>query len=111
MKVKRTTALIALIAGIVMFLFSLYIMNQVNQGRGQISSAQSRVNRGSGLFNMNPVTRQVGKGMSDAAQKKLDAYREKADEYERLAKWLKVGGIVLVVLGGGGLILLRSKRS
>ena len=111
MKTKRTIGIVVLLAGIAMIFFSMYIMNEVTAGRGQISQAQRSVDRGTSLFNATPWTRGVGKGISGAAQKKINKYSAEADRYERIAGRLKIGGIILIIVGAGVLLLARKKHA
>lgn len=99
MNSKRTFGIILVIIGIVMFFMSNYIAQQVEEGKGQVSSAQKKVDQGNSLFSQNRVTKEIGKGMTGSAQKKIDAGKLEIAKYEGIAGWLHMGGIVVVILG------------
>lgn len=109
-KVQRLIGAVVLLIGLVLFGFSLYIQNQVEEGKGQISSAQEKVNRGSALFSLRPETREIGKGITDSAQKKINAGEEEVAYYEDLAGKLKIGGIIVALLGIGIMFFPRKKK-
>jgi hypothetical protein len=111
MNSKRVFGVVILLAGGAMIFFSMYIMGQVSTGREQLSEAQSQVDRGSGLFDLNPLTKEIGKGITGSAQRKIDRYGKEADQYAQMASWLKIGGIVLIIVGAGTLFLGRKKRT
>ena len=92
-----------------MIFFSMYIMNQVDTGRQQIYAGQREVDQGNSLFNLNPATKEVGKGIFGSAQKRIDAGTAEADRYQQMANWLKIGGIVLIIVGIGSIFLPRKK--
>ncbi|MES2273834.1 MAG: hypothetical protein V4487_06545 [Chlamydiota bacterium] len=109
MNSKRIFGILLLIGGIALFLFSNYISKQVTAGKAEISSAQSQVDQSNSLFSLNPVSKEVGKGLTGSAQRKIDAGNQEVNEYERLAGWLKIGGGILLIVGIGFLILGKKK--
>lgn len=98
------------ILGIVCLFFSSYIRGQVEEGRGKISKAQSVVDKGNSLFSLNPVTKEVGKGITGSVQNKIDEGSKEADFYESMAMLLRIGGIVLIVAGAGLFIYRQYKK-
>lgn len=111
MKSKRIFGIVVLLVGVAMIFFSMYIMNEVTSGRAQISQAKRNVDQGTKIFNISPVTRGVGQTLSSSANKKIGKYSEEADRYERMAQLLRVGGIVLIVVGGVIIFLSRKKKA
>ncbi|MDE3045688.1 MAG: hypothetical protein KGJ02_03490 [Verrucomicrobiota bacterium] len=107
MNKQRIVAIVLGVVGAGLLLFSDYIANQVAAGRGEIRSAQSKVNMGKKIFSINPNTEQVGDTLMSPIQKRIDAGSEEADQYDRLSRQLKVGGILLLVVAGGLLFLRR----
>ncbi len=101
MNFKRVLGIVLVIIGIAMYLMSNYIQQQVEEGKGQVSSAQKKVNQSNSLFSLspNPVAEQIGKGFTDSAQKKINEGKLEIAKYEGMAGWLNTGGIVLVVIG------------
>lgn len=110
MNSKRIIGIVLIVIGIVMFIFSNSISNQVAEGRGEISSAQEKVDTGSTLFSVTPQSKQVGKLITGSAQEKINEGSAKADYYESMAHSLKIGGIVVFIIGIG-VVFLGRKRS
>jgi hypothetical protein len=107
---KRIFGILVLICGIVFFCISIYITNQTEQGKTDIANAQKKVDQGNSLFSLNPIAKEVGKGiMTDPAQKKLNEANQEVAQYESLAGWFKIGGIALIVLGTVIVIFGRKK--
>jgi CRISPR/Cas system CMR subunit Cmr6 (Cas7 group RAMP superfamily) len=112
MRLKKILSLFLVLLGLVAVLISLYISEKVLQGEQKISKAQKQVNQMDSLFSMDSRTKAVGKNLTDAAQKKIDAGRLTIDQYEELAFYLKIGGIFLLILGTGTTYLsFRKKKS
>ncbi len=109
MKFKRILGTVFLIVGIALIGTSFYIKGQVEDGKLKINKAQGQVDQGSSLFNQNPITKQVGKGLTKGAQKKIDAGKDEVSYYEQVAGWTKIGGIVFIVLGLGTLFFSRKR--
>jgi hypothetical protein len=107
---KRVFGFVVLIGGIVLMVLSSYIKTQVEQGKMDIASGQEKVDMGNSLFSLNPVTKELGKGVTSSAQNRINQGRLDVTEYEMIAGWLKVGGIVLIVLGAAVVVFGRSKK-
>lgn len=99
MNVKRILGIVLLLAGIACILFAKYINNQITEGQAKVDKAQQQVDQSNSLFSLNPVTKEVGKGLTNPIQQKINAGQATIEQYEALALWLNVGGIVLIVLG------------
>lgn len=109
MNSKNALFIVLALIGIGMFFFSMHIMGQVEAGRQQIYAGQRQVDQSQRLFNLTPVTKEVGKEFTGSAQKRIDAGSAEADYYQQMANWLKIGGIVLIIVGVGGFIYSRKK--
>ena len=96
---KRIAGVIVLVLGACMIWGSMYIQKQVDEGKIQISSAEKKVEQGNQLFSLNPIAKEVGKGLSGSAEKKIDAGKQEVQKYEQMASWLKIGGIAVGALG------------
>jgi hypothetical protein len=107
---KKVLGAILFLGGIAMILLSMYIKNQVVQGKLEVSDAQSKVDSGNSLFSLNPMAKEVGKTMTGSAQKKINAGQEQISMYEQRAQWLQMGGIALLVLGAG-IFFIGGKRT
>ncbi len=106
---KKILGISTVILGAFLIFFSFYIKDQVAEGRKEISEAKEKVAKGKKLFSLNPVTKEVTKGLTDSAEKKIKEGIAKADRYERLVIWFQIsGGIFLAV--GIGLIFIGKKK-
>lgn len=107
---KRILGIIVVVLGIACIFFSNYITDQVNEGKGQIKSAQKKVDTGTGILSLSPYTKDVGEKLSDSAQKKIDEGKAQVTYYEGIAGQLQVGGIVLIIAGAVLIIIGRRKK-
>ena len=113
MKAMRVFGIFVLLAGIAALLFSNYIMNQVNVGKGKIEKGQKAVDRGNQLFSLNPVAEQFGNQVTGSAQKKINEGQQQVEQYEELAGQLQTGGVVAIVVGAGCILasfFMKKKR-
>lgn len=113
MKKFKVLGGILVILGIVLYIFGSYISGEVAEGRKKIASAQGSVDTLKGISGVTPFSKDLGNMATGSAQKKIDAGRQDADQYETLANWLHGGGIVLFVAGIGLIIYsyTRKKKS
>jgi len=107
---KRILGILILLVGLAMLSVSYYIKHQVVEGRTQISSAQKKVDRGNSLFSLNPISKQLGQGMTNSAQKKIDKGQQEVDEYTVLANRFQTWGIVVAVVGVVVIAFGRKKK-
>jgi len=105
---KKILGTLILGLGVIALGVSMYIRSQVEAGEKKISSAQRKLDQSNTLFNLNPVTKEIGKGISGGVQKKIDRGIDEVNEYDRLAGLLKIGGIVFIIVGAGVLILNKK---
>ncbi|MBS0625180.1 MAG: hypothetical protein JSS32_03945 [Verrucomicrobia bacterium] len=110
MNSKQITGIVLVLAGVAMLLTSQYIKSQVLEGKQQISSAQKKVDTANQLFSVNPVSKEVGKGLTGGAQRKIDEGRGEVAHYEQVAQVLNIGGIGAIIVGGVIFLLGRKKR-
>lgn len=110
MKILRIVGILVVIAGIVSLFVSNYISEQVEEGRGQVAGGERKVKQAQQLFSFNPVTKQVGEGLTGSAQKKIAMGKEQIAYYEQMAQTLQIGGIVGIVAGAGLFLFSFSKK-
>jgi hypothetical protein len=101
MSIKKATGTVLVLVGIALIGAAIYIKGEVSIGRVKIASAQKQVDTGSSLFSLSPYTKDVGKGLTDSAQKKIDEGKKQAGAYDELADRIQIGGIICVILGIG----------
>jgi hypothetical protein len=101
MKTLRVLGVLILVAGIASILFSNYITTQVLEGKGQIQAGEQKVKQSQQLFSGNPVSQQIGQGLTGGANKKIAQGKEQIAYYENLAETLNTAGIVAIVVGAG----------
>lgn len=86
--------------GIVLIALSVYINRQVEEGRGEIASAQAKVDQGNRLFSAGGKTsKQIGQGITAPIQNKIDDASRQASYYDGMATSFLVIGIVLLLPG------------
>ena len=93
---KKIIGLVALILGIVLIVFSMYV-------KMRLGETQQTLNEIKSPFSNNPVGSKVGESMQEAANMKMG-------EYATFATWALYGGIILVVIGGGVMFCCKKKR-
>ncbi len=108
MKVKKIGSLILIVLGLVLIAGSLVINAKVKEGQEQVSSAEKKVDTGDKLFSIAPGGQGIGETLSEPIQKKIEEGKGEIAFYTAVAKWLEIGGIVVLVLGAC-LILMRKK--
>jgi HAMP domain-containing protein len=111
MRIKTILGIIILITGIALLGVSFYIKNRVVEGQTQIAEAQDKVDTGKAIMSLNSVTREIGRGVAAAAQKKIEEAEAMATEYAKMAKQLQIGGIIVIVLGAAIILVGKRKTS
>jgi hypothetical protein len=107
---KRILGIIIILIGFSLLGTSFYIKGEVKKGRGQISSAQKGLDKGKKIFSFDPVTKEIGKGLTSGIQKKINEGKVKADTYSLIANILLGSGVILVIVGGTLIVLSIKKR-
>ncbi len=69
---KKILGIVLVAGGLALLAFSYYIKNQVEGGKGRISSAQEQVDTGNRLFAVDPTSKQVGKVVMAPAQSRIN---------------------------------------
>ena len=110
MKLKVTISVIFIVIGIVLIGCSIFVKSKVSQGQTQIETAQKSIDTGNTLFSLTPATKNLGKGMTGGAQKKIDAGKEQVAFYAGVANLAQIGGIILVAVGAGALLIRAKKK-
>jgi hypothetical protein len=65
---RKILGAVLFLIGVALICVSLYIRREVEQGKMQIADAQEKVDEGTRLFSFNPVTKEVGKGVTGHIQ-------------------------------------------
>ena len=112
MNIKRISGITIAVIGICAYLFGSYIEAQVNDGKGQISSGQKKVDTIRDVGGLSPYTQDLGDSVASSGQKKIDEGQKLVDKYEELAEELHLGGVLLFLIGAGltGWSFVQKKR-
>lgn len=108
---RKNLGLTLIVVGALMLFFSNYIAEQVTSGKTQIEDAQKKVKTVDSVFSMSKYTDPVGKQITKSAQRKIDAGQSEVDKYEAISNMLKIGGVVLIVIGGGMFFFPKRRES
>ncbi len=109
MKTKNTLGVVVLLCGIALVGASLYIKDQVEEGKVKIASAEKTLDTGSRIFSLNPTSKVVGKVLTDSAGKKINEGEQEILKYEQIQSWSLIAGIAFLVVGTG-IIFTRKKK-
>jgi hypothetical protein len=99
MNFRRILGFIILVIGVLMMIVAYSIKHRTEEGTQQVKAAQKKVDKVDDTFSLSPVTKPLGDGLTGSAQKKIDKGKEEILYYENIAKWLKLGGILVIVAG------------
>lgn len=99
MKIHRIIGIILVIVGIGCIVTSEYIKSEVEKGLIEIATGQQKVDSANRLFSLNPVTKQIGGGMTRSGQRRIDDGKIEAARYQRMAGQFMIWGIISIVLG------------
>lgn len=91
MNYKRIVGLVVLIIGIGLIAYALHSMKRISDAKSEI-----------GTYTKPFAKNSIGKAVEDTLMKK-------ASEYDTEVRWLLIGGITLVVVGGVVIIICRKK--
>jgi hypothetical protein len=107
---KRVIGLLAVILGVALIVFVFYGKGKILQGKEEIASGKKSVKTTQQLFSWNPVSKQVGQGLTSGAQKQIAAGELTIAQYEKLFMWCEYGGIALIVVGAGLILFGRTQK-
>ncbi len=110
MNLRKVAAIGAVIIGVVCIGVSSYIKHEVAEGKEKISHAEKQVSQGNALLSLTPATKEIGKGLSQSANKKIDEGKEEVHKYAVLARELQIGGIALLALGAISFLIMCTKK-
>ena len=110
MSKKRVIGVVVFIIGVIFLVLSNYISGRVAEGEQQISSAEKTIGQADSLFSRNPAAKEIGKGITGSAHKKIEEGKKEAGAYAALAQGLQIGGWILIVAGVGIAILGSNKK-
>ena len=110
MKKKMIIWLVVCAVGVVSLGASYYLQQQIAAGTLKVARAEKMVGQGKSLFSVNPVSKEVGKGLFGSADRKISAGKEDIAYYTKVARVLQVGGIILIVVGLGGIFVTRRNK-
>jgi hypothetical protein len=94
----KTGGIFIIIIGVVCILFSSYIKSRVNDAEAGFEKSKSLFSP----FKSNPAAGSVGEMIEGKVEEKVAAY-------QRIAHWLMIGGVILVVAGFGYMAFCRKR--
>jgi hypothetical protein len=68
------------------------------------------VNTLDSVFSISKYTKPVGKQITGSAQNRINAGQAEVDKYQAIATNLKIGGIIIIVIGAALFIFSRKKN-
>jgi len=101
MNSKKILSVVVIVVGGVLLLFSDNVADQIAAGKLQIQQGQQSVNTIDSVFSSNQYTKPFSKTFTGSAQKKINAGKAEVARYENLPRQLRIGGIILIVVGIG----------
>ena len=94
----KTGGIIIVVIGVVCILLSSYIKSKVNDAEAGFEKSKSLFSP----FKKNPAAGSVGEMIEGKVE-------EKVAEYQRIAHWFMIGGIILVIAGFGYIVFCRKR--
>lgn len=110
MKTRRIWGIVCIIVGAVMLFFSHYIAEQVAQGKVQIRQGERAIKSTESVFGMSKYTKPIGKTLTSPGRRKIAAGEKEVTRYSEMSRNLKIGGIVLIVVGLGLIFIGKRKK-
>ena len=111
MNFRRIVGIIIVLLGIAGIAISVYINQEVLEGKYKITNAQRKVDNSKRVMNLAPKEVQpIGDALTGSAQKKIDQGRADIVKYEAMAHQFKYGGIAFIVIGAIFIIIPRKKK-
>lgn len=107
---KQGIGILFIVVGIALLIFVFYGKGQISEGKEQIASGKQKVKQTQQLFSFNPVSKQVGEGLTSGAQGKIAAGELTIEQYETIFMWCEIGGIALLVIGAGLVLFCGTKK-
>lgn len=106
---KQISGAATIVVGVI-FLFVAYsIEGRLDEGRQEISRGESQVNQGRRLFSGSPVSKEVGNQLLfNSADRKIAEGKQEISQYSVFAQQLRVGGIILILIGAGVIYFFRK---
>lgn len=108
---RKILGIVVAIVGAICLVFSHYIAGQIAEGRLRIASGQRQVDTTNSLFNQSQYTKPIGGVFTGSGQERINAGNAQISYYESVENKLKIGGIVLIVIGAGIFFLWRKRSS
>lgn len=110
MKTRRIWGIICIIVGAVMLFFSHYINEQVAEGKIQIHQGKQAIKSTESIFGMSKYTKPIGQTITSSGKRKIEAGEQDITKYTEMSRNLKIGGIVLIIVGLGLIFIGKRKK-
>lgn len=103
MNVKRAIGIIFLALGIISIFLASYVAGKVSS---ESAAAQAKIAKGKSMFQGNPYSEMVGGMVAGSAESKVSA---EVAKYNQIVMTMRIGGILLAVVGAGMTFFCRGK--
>lgn len=107
---KKILGIFLVLIGAGLIIFGSIVSKKVQQGDLKIQRSQNTVDTVRGISRINPDTKKIGKAVTRPAQKKINQGKVEANRYRAIALWSKIGGILLIAVGGGMFFIALSNK-
>jgi hypothetical protein len=96
---KKAFSILLFLLGIACYGGSLYIEDQVAQGKIKLKDAQKNIDQTDQMLSLSPYTAPLGRGLKEASKGKIDEGKQQINYYTDFSSKLKLAGYILMGLG------------
>ncbi|MEI6531762.1 MAG: hypothetical protein WCN87_02960 [Chlamydiota bacterium] len=99
MHIIRWIGVVLMAAGITLFFVSDHIGELVDKGAYQVQEGQDKINNGTALFSLNPLTEGIGRELVAPEQAQVNQGKAKVEHYATVEEKVHKSGVILAVIG------------
>ena len=109
MSTRKILGALLLVGGVILIIVSVNVKSRAEMGEMRISNAEEQVSEEDRPY-LRPIPRARSRATSEQAEERIGEGTATVANYEQIAMWLKIGGIICVVLGAGALFVRKQRR-